>query len=78
MRPVAIQKEDMAAHNRLTISVNVKYVNNRDHEQDFDRTFTAYEDFSSSLSLSNIEGSLVPEIIKKLTEDIFNASIANW
>ncbi len=78
VRPVAIQKEDMAAQNRLTISVKVKYVNNKDHEQDFDRSFSSYEDFSSSLSLSDIEGSLVPEIIKKLTEDIFNASIANW
>lgn len=78
VRPVSIQKEDLAAQNRLTISIKVKYVNNRDHEQDFDRSFSAYEDFSSSLSLSDIEGSLVPEIIKKLTEDIFNASVANW
>jgi hypothetical protein len=78
VRPVAIQKEDLAAQNRLTISIKVKFVNNKDHEQDFDRSFSAYEDFSSSLSLADIEGTLVPEIIKKLTEDIFNASIANW
>ena len=78
VRPVAIQKEDLAAQNRLTISIRVKFINNKDHDQDFDRSFSSYEDFSSSLSLSDIEGSLVPEIIKKLTEDIFNASVANW
>jgi len=78
VRPVSIQKEDLAAQNRLTISVKVKFINNKEHEQDFDRSFTAYEDFSSSLSLNDVEGSLVPEIVKKLMEDIFNASVANW
>lgn len=42
------------------------------------KTFTAYEDFDSNSALSSVEDSLVPEIIKKLTDDIFNASIANW
>jgi hypothetical protein len=78
VRPMAIQKEDMAAQNRLTVTVRLKYTNNRDHEQDFDRSFSAYEDFSSSLSLNDVESSIVPEIIEKLIEDIFNATIANW
>ncbi len=78
VRPMAIQKEDMAAQNRLTVTVRLKYTNNRDHEQDFDRTFSAFEDFSSSMSLNDVESSIVPEIIDKLLEDIFNATIANW
>lgn len=78
VRPMAIQKEDLAAQNRLTIGVKLKFTNNRDHEQDFDRTFTAFEDFSSSLSLSDVESSIVPEILDKLMDDIFNATIANW
>jgi hypothetical protein len=78
VRPMAIQKEDMAAQNRLTVSVRLKYTNNKDHEQDFDKTFSAYEDFSSSMSLNDVESSIVPEILEKLIEDIFNATIANW
>jgi hypothetical protein len=78
VRPMAIQKEDMAAQNRLTISVRLKFTNNRNHEQDFDRTFSAFEDFSSSLSLNDVESSIVPEILEKLMDDIFNATIANW
>jgi hypothetical protein len=78
VRPMAIQKEDMAAQNRLTITVRLKFTNNRDHEQDFDRSITAFEDFSSSMSLNDVESSIVPEIIDKLLEDIFNATIANW
>ena len=78
VRPMNIQKGDVAAQNRLTVEVKVKYTNNKDHNQDWEKTFSAFEDFDSSSSLNQVEDSLVPEIIKKLTEDIFNASIANW
>jgi hypothetical protein len=78
VKPMNIQERDIAAQNRLTISIKVKFVNNKDHEQDWDKTFSAYEDFDSNQSLNAIEDGLVPEIIKKLTDDIFNASIANW
>jgi hypothetical protein len=78
VRPIAIQKEDMAAQNRLTVTVRLKYTNNKDHEQDFDRPFSAFEDFSSTMSLTDVESSIVPEIVEKLMDDIFNATIANW
>lgn len=78
VRPMNIQEGDLAAQNRLTVTVKVKYTNNKDHEQDWEKTFTAYEDFDSNNSLNTVEESLVPEIIKKLTDDVFNASIANW
>lgn len=78
VRPMAIQKEDQAALNRLTITVSLKYTNNKEPEQNLEQTFSAYEDFDSSTSLSEVEDGLVPEIIKKLNEDIFNATIANW
>ena len=78
VRPMSIQKEDMAALNRLTVTVNVKYTNIKDTEQNVERSFSAFEDFDSTSSLSDVEDGLVPEIINKLTEDIFNATLANW
>ncbi|NLB93671.1 MAG: LptE family protein [Bacteroidales bacterium] len=78
VRPMAIQKEDMAALNRLTISVRVKFTNNIEPDQSKEQTFSAFEDFDSTSSLSAVEDGLVPEIINKLTEDIFNATLANW
>lgn len=78
VKPMNIQQGDIAGQNRLTISVKVKYVNNKDHSQDWEKSFTQYEDFESSFSLSDVEDDLVPQIIVKLTDDIFNASIANW
>jgi hypothetical protein len=78
VRPMAVQKDDMAAQNRLTITIRLKYSNNKNHEDDFDKTFSSFEDFSSSLSLNDVESSIVPDILDKLMEDIFNATIANW
>ena len=78
VRPMSIQKEDMAALNRLTVSIRVKYTNNIDPDQSIEQTFSAFEDFDATSSLSAVEDGLVPEIITKLTEDIFNATLANW
>ena len=77
-RPMNIQQGDVAAQTRLTITVNVKFVNNSDSEQDFEKSFSAYSDFSSTSLLSDVEDSLMDEIVEKLVEDIFNASLAIW
>lgn len=78
VRPMAIQKEDQAALNRLTVTVRLKFTNNNDPEQNLEQSFSAFEEFDSTTSLNEVEDGLVPEIIKKLNEDIFNATIANW
>jgi hypothetical protein len=78
VKPINIQEKDKAAQNRLTVTVKVKYVNNKNHDDDWDKSFTAYEDYESSQSLSAVEDELMKLIIEKLTDDIFNASIANW
>lgn len=78
VRPMSIQKDDLAAQNRLTITVRLKYTDNIDPDNSFERSFTAYEDFDSTSSLSDVEDGLVPEITEKLLEDIFNATVANW
>ncbi len=76
--PVAIQGNETAALNRLTIAVHVKFVNLRDDKANFDRSFSAYEDYSANRPFSDVEGELVATIQEKLVEDIFNAAVANW
>jgi hypothetical protein len=77
-RPMNIQEGDFAAQTRLTVTVKVKYVNNSDHEEDWEKSFSAYADYESTQILSDVEEDLMVEIIEQLVEDIFNASIANW
>lgn len=77
-RPMNIQEGDYAAQTRLTVTVKVKYVNNVDHDEDWEKSFSAYADYESTKILSEVEDDLAVEIIEQLTEDIFNQSIANW
>lgn len=76
--PVAIQQGEVAAYNRLTISVRVKFENAIDPAQNYDKTFSHYEDFPSDQQLNNVESELVRLIVEKLVEDIFNNAVANW
>ena len=77
-RPMSVQKNDVSAQTRLTITVNLKYTNHKPPFDNFEKTFSAYEDFDSSQPISAVEDGLTEDIIDKLTEDIFNATIANW
>lgn len=77
-RPMTIKEGDLAAQTRLTVTVKIKYTNNKNHDEDWEKSFSAYEDFNSSSSLSDVENELTTAILEKITEDIFNASIANW
>jgi hypothetical protein len=76
--PVAIQSNDQAALNRLTISVKVVYFNKFEAAKNFDQVFTRFADFESSQSISAVEANLVGEINRQLTEDIFNRAFNNW
>lgn len=76
--PAAIQGNDNAALNRLTISVNVKFTNTKDSKHDFDRNFSRYADYDSKLSLTSVEQELISQINSQLVDDIFNQAIINW
>jgi hypothetical protein len=76
--PVAVQSNDVAAANRLTISVMVAYINKFDATKNFEQTFTRFADFPSDQNFANVELGLVTEINRQLTEDIFNKAFNNW
>ncbi len=76
--PVAIQGNETAALNRLTVTVNVKFTNNLDEKQNFETSFSRYEDYESSKSLTEVEDELIKLINNALVEDIFNKAVVNW
>ena len=78
VRSQAVTAQEVAAQNRLTVSVKINYMNRIFPDEDFERSFSAYADYDSSLSLDAVEGTLCEEIIEKLCEDILNATVANW
>ena len=74
----AVSSDDYAQLNRLTITVNVRFTNALDESMSFKKSFSAYEDYDSTQLLTEVEGTLIPEIVDKLVTDIFMASASNW
>lgn len=78
LKPIAIQQNETAAQNRLTITVKVNYTNTKDDEFDYNSNFSRFRDYSSSQDLSSIEQQLLEDITNELVEDIFNKALTNW
>ena len=74
----SVSSDDYAVLNRLTITVKVRFTNAIDETMSFNKTFSAYEDYDSTLLLTEVEGTLIPEIVDKIVTDIFMASASNW
>ena len=77
-RASALSSSDDVSMNRLTITINVHFVNNLDHDADFDHRFSRYRDYAASKDFSSVEAGLVSEIVTELCEDVFNKSVVNW
>ena len=74
----AISAEGYSAQVQLRMTVNVRFVNMKNHTQDFERRFTATSEYDSSQSLNSVQEELVTEMIQNITDQIFNATVANW
>ncbi|GGG90579.1 hypothetical protein GCM10011416_03840 [Polaribacter pacificus] len=77
--PMSATADQAAAQNRLTITVNVRYTNRFIEKDNFERSFSFYYDYPANTQLigSALETAF-NEIIPRITQDIFNASIAKW
>ena len=78
IQPVSIQNNEIAAKNRLTISVEITYQNKIDKSQNFNQLFSQYTDFESNQNFPEIEEELNNIIITNLIDDIFNKALVNW
>lgn len=63
---------------KVTLTVNVRYVNNTNHEEDFEQQFSAFQTYESTQLLSAVQDNLITLMIKDITEQIFNSTVANW
>lgn len=76
--PIATTGAETTSQNRLTVTVQMKFVNQLDPSQNFDKSFTRFEDYSSQVSLSSVQNELFSLITEQLAQDIIQASIGNW
>lgn len=76
--PVAIQGDQTAALNRLTIGVNVRFINKYEPDKDFEQRFSQFLQYPSDSDLNAVKTDLIDGITEMLTTDIFNKAVINW
>ncbi len=76
--PVAIQGNETAALTRLTITVDVTFVNTKDDSKSFSSSFSRFEDYPSTQNLSEVQETLIDVINEILVQDIFDKAVVNW
>lgn len=77
--PTTATSENTAAQNRLTISVKVRFFNRKKEDDDLEQSFTFFYDYpGSSQLIGSQKATAHEEIFERLTQDIFNATLAKW
>ncbi|MGL5261732.1 MAG: LPS assembly lipoprotein LptE, partial [Bacteroides sp.] len=74
----AVKADGYSSETKLVLTVNVRFVNNTDHEQDFEQQFSAFRTYDSSQMLTAVQDDLIAQMVKEITDQIFNATVANW
>ena len=75
----AVDASGYSSKVKVTLTVKVTFVNNTDHKDDFtDQQFSAFQTYDSSKLLSEVQDELIKLMVKDITEQIFNATVANW
>ena len=74
----SISSDGYSSMVQLKMVVNVRFANNTNHDEDFERQFSASREFDATQSLDSVQEELVDQMIKEIVEAIFNAAVANW
>lgn len=78
LRNKAPTSEGISAMAELSMTVNVRFTNNANHSEDFEKQFTATRSYDSKQSLNSVQPDLVTEMCKDICDQIFNATVENW
>lgn len=76
--PMTATADDRAAQNRLTVSINVRYFNTKGEEDDFEKRFSFFYDYDAAVQLQTVKTEAHDIIFERITQDIFNESLAKW
>ncbi len=77
-RNKSVSSEGYSAQTELSMTVNVRFTNNVNHSEDFEQQFTATSSYETTQSLNAVQEQLVTQMVKEITDQIFNATVANW
>lgn len=78
VRSEAPAANDQVAQSRLSMTVEVEYLNTLDSKKSFTQRFSAFRNFPASADLRSVEDALVEELVSELSDKIFNRALVQW
>lgn len=76
--PMTATAEQTAAQNRLSMTVNVRYFNTLNDDDSFEKRFSFFYDFDAAAQLQSVQTEAHEVLFERITQDIFNESLAKW
>jgi outer membrane lipopolysaccharide assembly protein LptE/RlpB len=77
-RNKSVTAEGHSAMTELTMTVNVRFTNTKNHSKDFEQQFSSSKSYETTQSLTSVQEELVTQMSKDIVDQIFNATVADW
>jgi len=78
LTPMAISADTYASQTKLTVTINVRFKNNKNPQDDFEKKYSAYQSFDSSKMLNDVQDELLKTIMEEISDNIYNETVAKW
>jgi len=78
LTPMAISADTYASQTKLTVTINVRFKNNKNPQDDFEKKYSAYQTFDSSKMLNDVQDELLKTIMEEISDNIYNETVAKW
>ncbi|MDD4971571.1 MAG: LptE family protein [Paludibacter sp.] len=78
LTPLAISADSYASQTKLTLTIKVRFSNNKNPEEDFEKSYSTFQTFDSSILLNTVQDALMKQMITDIVDNIYNDTVAKW
>ncbi len=78
LTPMAISADSYSSQTKLTLTVKVRFSNNKNPADDFEKSYSAFQTFDSSKMLTDVQGEIIKVMISEIIDNIYNDTVAKW
>ena len=78
LTPMSVGQDSYSTETKLTLTVNVRFVNSKNQEEDFEKQYTAFRTFDSNLMITEVQDQLLAEMTEDIADNIYNDTVARW
>jgi len=78
LTPMSIGQDSYSAETKLTVTINIRFTNNQNPEDDFEKKYIAFQSFDSNRMITDVQDELLATIIEDITDNIYNDTVGKW